>query len=62
MASLTDLGVAAIRDGFRNGDFSAREVAQAFNSAVAKAKAVRDHGRHRLDAGDVDFLQLLDPA
>ena len=40
MAALTDLGVAAIRDGFRNGDFSAREVADAFNQAVAGAKAL----------------------
>ena len=40
MAVLTDLGVAAIRDGFRAGEFSAREVADAFNAAVAKAKAL----------------------
>ncbi len=40
MADLTDLGVAALRDGFRAGDFSAREVADAFNAAVAGAKAL----------------------
>ncbi|TKD50082.1 Asp-tRNA(Asn)/Glu-tRNA(Gln) amidotransferase subunit GatA [Sphingomonas baiyangensis] len=40
MAALTDLGVAAIRDGFRAGDFSAREVAEAFNAAVASARAL----------------------
>lgn len=40
MANLTDLGVAAIRDGFRAGDFSAREVADAFNANVAGAKAL----------------------
>jgi aspartyl-tRNA(Asn)/glutamyl-tRNA(Gln) amidotransferase subunit A len=40
MANLTDLGVAAIRDGFRAGDFSAREVADAFNANVAAAKAL----------------------
>jgi aspartyl-tRNA(Asn)/glutamyl-tRNA(Gln) amidotransferase subunit A len=40
VADLTELGVAAIRDGFRNGDFSAREVAEAFNANVAKAKAL----------------------
>ena len=36
MADLTDLGVAAIRDGVRGGAFSAREVAEAFNANVAK--------------------------
>ena len=40
MSNLTDLGVAAIRDGFRAGDFSAREVADAFNANVAAAKAL----------------------
>ncbi len=40
MSNLTDLGVAAIRDGFRAGDFSAREVADAFNANVAGAKAL----------------------
>ncbi|WP_219895126.1 Asp-tRNA(Asn)/Glu-tRNA(Gln) amidotransferase subunit GatA [Aquisediminimonas profunda] len=40
MADITDLGIAAIRDGFRAGDFSAREVADAFNAAVAGAKAL----------------------
>ncbi|MEK6638442.1 MAG: Asp-tRNA(Asn)/Glu-tRNA(Gln) amidotransferase subunit GatA [Pseudomonadota bacterium] len=38
MSNLTDLGVAAIRDGFRAGDFSAREVADAFNANVVAAK------------------------
>ncbi len=38
MTDLTDLGVAAIRDGVRGGDFSAREVADAFIGAVAAAK------------------------
>jgi aspartyl-tRNA(Asn)/glutamyl-tRNA(Gln) amidotransferase subunit A len=40
VSNLTDLGVAAIRDGFRAGDFSAREVADAFNVNVADAKAL----------------------
>nr|WP_197976479.1 Asp-tRNA(Asn)/Glu-tRNA(Gln) amidotransferase subunit GatA [Sphingomonas sp. CFBP 13720] len=35
---MTDLGVAAIRDGVRDGSFSAREVAGAFIDAVAAAK------------------------
>ncbi|OYW21520.1 MAG: aspartyl/glutamyl-tRNA amidotransferase subunit A, partial [Sphingomonas sp. 12-62-6] len=38
MTVLTDLGVAAIRDGVRNGSFSAREVADAFIVQVSKAK------------------------
>ncbi len=37
MTNLTDLGVAAIRDGVAKGEFSAREVAEAFNAAVAEA-------------------------
>ncbi len=40
MTSLTDLGVAAIRDGVKSGEFSAVEVASAFNANVAKAKAL----------------------
>jgi aspartyl-tRNA(Asn)/glutamyl-tRNA(Gln) amidotransferase subunit A len=35
---LTDLGVAAIREGVARGDFSAVEVAGAFNAAVAAAQ------------------------
>ena len=37
MSNLTDLGVAAIRDGVKDGTFSAREVAEAFNANVAAA-------------------------
>ncbi|MEJ7935622.1 Asp-tRNA(Asn)/Glu-tRNA(Gln) amidotransferase subunit GatA [Sphingobium sp. AN558] len=40
MSNLTDLTVAEIRDGFRAGDFSAREVAQAFNANVAAARSL----------------------
>ncbi|WP_034159397.1 Asp-tRNA(Asn)/Glu-tRNA(Gln) amidotransferase subunit GatA [Sphingomonas sp. ERG5] len=40
MTDLTDLGVAAIRDGVRTGGFSAREVADAFIDKVSKAKAL----------------------
>ncbi|HEY1125111.1 MAG TPA: Asp-tRNA(Asn)/Glu-tRNA(Gln) amidotransferase subunit GatA [Sphingobium sp.] len=40
MTVLTDLTVAQIRDGFRAGDFSAKEVAEAFNANVAAAKAL----------------------
>ena len=40
MTSLTDLGVAAIRDGVANGDFPAVEVAEAFNANVAAASAL----------------------
>ncbi|MEZ5744903.1 MAG: amidase, partial [Sphingomonadaceae bacterium] len=37
MTDLTELGVAAIRDGVASGDFSAVEVAEAFNANVAAA-------------------------
>ncbi|HEX9807388.1 MAG TPA: Asp-tRNA(Asn)/Glu-tRNA(Gln) amidotransferase subunit GatA [Alteraurantiacibacter sp.] len=37
MTGLTELGVAAIRDGVARGDFSAREMAEAFNANVAAA-------------------------
>ncbi len=40
MSALTDLTVAGIRDGFRAGEFSAREVAEAFNANVSAAKAL----------------------
>ena len=40
MTDLTDLGVAAIRDGVREGSFSAREVADAFIANVSKAGAL----------------------
>ncbi|MFP5330700.1 MAG: amidase family protein, partial [Alphaproteobacteria bacterium] len=35
---LTNFGVKAIRDGVAAGDFTAREVAEAFNANVAAAK------------------------
>ena len=38
MTDLTELGVAAIRDGVAKGEFSAVEVAGAFNANVAAAK------------------------
>ena len=38
MTNLTELGVAAIRDGVARGDFTAREVAEAFNANVAAAQ------------------------
>ncbi|AZI36747.1 aspartyl/glutamyl-tRNA(Asn/Gln) amidotransferase subunit A [Caenibius tardaugens NBRC 16725] len=37
MTDVTELGVAAIREGVAQGDFSAREVAEAFNANVAAA-------------------------
>jgi aspartyl-tRNA(Asn)/glutamyl-tRNA(Gln) amidotransferase subunit A len=40
VTEITDLGVAEIRDGFRGGAFSAREVAEAFNDAVAGSDAL----------------------
>ena len=38
MTDLTELGVAAIREGVAKGDFTAREVAEAFNANVAAAQ------------------------
>ena len=59
MTNLTDLGIAGIRDGFRAGTFSAREVAEAFNANVAAAKALNaflvetpDHALAAADAAD----------
>ena len=40
MTTITDLGIAAIRNGVRDGDFSAVEVAAAFNAAVDGADAL----------------------
>lgn len=40
MAELTSLTLAQLRDGFRDGDFSAREIAKSFNTAVAAARAL----------------------
>jgi len=40
MSDLTNLTVAQIRDGHRAGEFSAVEVAEAFNANVADAKAL----------------------
>ncbi len=59
MTNLTDLGIAEIRDGVRDGDFSAREVAQAFIAAVEKGRALNaftvetpDHALAAADAAD----------
>ena len=56
MTELTDLGVAAIRDGVRAGDFSAREVAEAFVAQVAAAKPLNaflvETPEHALAAAD----------
>ena len=59
MTDLTDLGVAALRDGFRAGNFTAREAAEAFNANVAAAKALNafivatpEHALAAADAAD----------
>ncbi len=61
MTALTDLGIAAIRDGVRDGKFSAREVATAFVDAVAGATALNaflvetpDHALAAADQADLD--------
>ena len=40
MNALTTKTIAQLREGFRSGEFSAREVAEAFNAAVAGARAL----------------------
>ncbi|MFN4114015.1 MAG: Asp-tRNA(Asn)/Glu-tRNA(Gln) amidotransferase subunit GatA [Sphingomonadaceae bacterium] len=59
MTDLTNLGIKAIRDGVAAGDFTAREVAEAFNAAVAQASALNafivttpDHALAAADAVD----------
>ncbi|MEG3147724.1 Asp-tRNA(Asn)/Glu-tRNA(Gln) amidotransferase subunit GatA [Sphingomonas sp. RT2P30] len=56
MSDLTDLGVAAIRDGVREGDFSARDVAEAFSAKVSAAKILNaflvETPEHALAAAD----------
>ena len=40
MSDLTTKSIAELRDGIRGGDFSAREVAEAYNAAVAGARGL----------------------
>ena len=61
MTDLTDLGVAAIRDGVRAAGFSAREVAEAFIAKVSRAKALNaflvetpEHALAAADAADAE--------
>ena len=50
MSELTKLGIAALRDGVRAGDFSAREVAEAHIARVAAAGAPGAAGRAKFGA------------
>ena len=59
MSDLTQLGVKQIRDGVAGGDFTAREVAESFNAAVAGAAELNafivttpDHALAAADAAD----------
>jgi len=69
VTDFTSLGLAAIRDGFRNGDFSAREVADGYVAAVAAAKPLNafiietpEHAIAAADAADRDRASgLLKP-
>ncbi|MFC3100311.1 Asp-tRNA(Asn)/Glu-tRNA(Gln) amidotransferase subunit GatA [Altererythrobacter lauratis] len=61
MTQLTDLGVKAIREGVAAGDFTAVEVAEAFNAAVAEAAKLNafivttpDHAIRAAQAVDAD--------
>ncbi len=40
MSDLTSISIAALRDGFRSGEFTAREIAEQYNSAVAGARSL----------------------
>ena len=40
MAELTAKTIAELRDGFRSGEFTAREIAEGYNAAVAAAKSL----------------------
>ena len=40
MSELTNKTIAELRDGFRSGEFSAREIAEQYNAAVASARAL----------------------
>ena len=40
MSDLTALTIAELRDGIRSGEFSAREIAEAYNAAVAGARGL----------------------
>src|SRR5690348_13443552 len=40
MSELTSKTIAELRDGFRSGEFSAREIADAYNAAVAAARTL----------------------
>jgi aspartyl-tRNA(Asn)/glutamyl-tRNA(Gln) amidotransferase subunit A len=55
-SSLTDLGIAAIRDGVAAGTFSARDVAQSFIRAVEKGRSLNaflvETPEHALAAAD----------
>lgn len=64
MTELTNLGIKDIRDGVAAGTFTAREVAEAFNAAVAGAAALNafivttpDHALAAADAVDAKRAQ-----
>jgi aspartyl-tRNA(Asn)/glutamyl-tRNA(Gln) amidotransferase subunit A len=40
VSELTSRTIAELRDGFRGGEFTAREVAESFNAAVAGARTL----------------------
>ena len=61
MTSITELGVAAIRDGVKAGSFSAREAAQAYIGAVEAGRPLNafvvetpEHALAAADAADAD--------
>ena len=59
MTELTELGVAAIRDGVAKGDFTAVEVAEAFNANVAAASELNAFIVATPEATDRDVLAFV---
>ena len=43
MSNLTSKTISELRDGFRSGEFSAREIAESFNTAVEAAKLLNSY-------------------
>ena len=65
MSELTTKTIAQLRDGFRAGDFSAHEIANAFNEAVVAGRALNTIGelentKARLEAHGIEVLGVTD--
>ena len=54
--------IAELRDGFRAGDFSAREVAESFNAAVAAGRALNAYTVETPEAAAPAKSPIVTPA